>query len=106
MYPSRTPRLVSSVLLIVLSLLSSRMLAMARLAIAMRLQFCVQPPEVHETLQDPVVQGMLQGAVVHGTRHDRLPLLWGLAQNPFAQSRHVSLLRQFQVSGTLQFQEA
>jgi len=66
MYPSRTPRDVSSVLLIVPSLLSSRMFLMDLLAIFKRLQFFVHPPDVHWTAQDPA-QAVLhaEGAVEH-----------------------------------------
>ena len=91
MYPSLTPRLVSSVLLITLSLLSSRILKMDRLAIARRLQFFVQPPEVHCTEQEAVVHVVLQGAFEHCTVQDLREELWELAQNPFAQSFQVSL---------------
>jgi len=66
MYPSRMPRDVSSVLLIVPSLLSSRMFLMDLLAIFKRLQLLVHPPDVHWTAQDPV-QAVLHeaGAVLH-----------------------------------------
>jgi len=97
MYPSRTPRLVSSVLVIVPSLLSSRMLAMDRLAMFNRLQFFVQPPDVHETLQEAVVQGTSQ-LLVHAVVHVLQLELWGVAQYPLLQSDHDSVWRQWVVS--------
>jgi hypothetical protein len=98
MYPSLTPRLVSSVLLIVPSLLSSRMLVMDRLAMFNRLQSFVHPPDVHETEQEAVVHGVLQ-AEVHAVVHVLQLELRGVAQYPLLQSGHDSVWRQWVVSG-------
>jgi len=73
MYPNLTPRLVSSEVLIVPSLLSSRMLKTDLLAMASRLQFFVQPPDVQGVEQAAVVHGVVQPVVVQATLHD-LPL--------------------------------
>ena len=63
------------------------------LAMASRLQFFVQPPDVQAVEQAEVVHGVVQPEVVHATWHVREPelLRWELAQNPFAQSDQVSL---------------
>ena len=84
------------------SLLSSRMLNTDRLAMARRLQFFVQSPDVHESEQEAVAQGVVQPLVVHGTVQVLLLEECGLAQKPFLQSDQLSLYRQLDVSGVLQ----
>jgi hypothetical protein len=77
------------------------MLKMDRLAMASRLQFFVQPPDVHAVEQADVVHGVVQAVVVHSLVHDLVEELWGLLQNPSLQSVQVSLYRQLLVSGVL-----
>jgi hypothetical protein len=48
------------------------MLKTDRLAMASRLQFFVQPPDVHAVEQAAVVHGVVQPVVVHALVHDLL----------------------------------
>jgi hypothetical protein len=78
------------------------MLKTERLAMAMRLQFFVQPPDVHCVEQAAVAHGVVQPVVVHCTVHDLPPWLWELLQNPSLHAFPNSVLLHWFVFGVLQ----